>query len=182
MAPIEKCWHCRQQIAYGRFRLKTTRWIHGQLHHEYLDRALCAECGFQITNFAVVRHAQFVKQILLPNKTTRHMPVEVVYRNFPYTECVLLEIFEETAALARERELCEQREREMVQRQIRESLDRGDAKRRGEQRQLVRTETVIPLGNVSPRRSSVTQSSSPKGAVAPPSVSVPPAVRPRRAR
>lgn len=167
------CQHCRRNPAFGLYRLKMERWTKDGITDSWIEKSLCAECGFNITNFAVAKVATFNKEVRYRDGREPHVvQQEAIYRKFPYKDCVLIEIYGDSVALMREYDA---REKAQRAKEIQEAIARNEAKAlgRGWRRQRQdREEIVITESRATPRRSSVS-SSSPNVAVAPPSVSAP---------
>lgn len=166
------CQHCRRNPAFGLYRLKMERWTKDGITDSWIEKSLCAECGFNITNFAVAKTAEFEREIKHPNGRVQRIRQEAMYRKYPYKDCVLIEIYGDSVALMREYDA---REKAQRAKEIQEAIARNEVKAlgRGWRRQRQdREEIVITESRATPRRSSVS-SSSPNVAVAPPSVSAP---------
>lgn len=161
-----KCQHCRGNPAFGRYKLTTDKWTPSGRETVYLDRDLCAECGFNITRFSVMKIAKMKQEIDKPDGTTKTVIHEAFYRKFPYTDCVLMEIYGDSVALIREYDAREKAQRAA---EIKANMDRADAKREGRAaRRFQREVTVIPIGNITPRKALVS-APSPTVQVTPPS-------------
>lgn len=79
-----KCEHCGRMMAFGTFRVSLARGGTKLM-------ALCADCGFNLPNFAVGRLAQIKDRDWLGNLA----PKEFMYRFYPYKSCTLIEVFSE---------------------------------------------------------------------------------------
>ncbi len=151
------CRHCKNNPAFGRFRVETTKWTPTGIATVYLDWDLCADCGFHITDFARVKVANFDEEV-----AGKKQHREFVYRIKPFSKVTLLEVHEETRQMALMRQEQERREREMVLQARKEAMDRGDRRREG--RTAREPLEVVHVGGASPRRAA---ESSLRGVVAP---------------
>lgn len=94
-----QCEHCRHDLPFGEFELtkkstgapKNAVWSQEfTCYVQHLRRYLCAQCGFNIVNFRVMKRYEVPEKIEKPNGKSSIRVREVFAQDRPYLRCTLI--------------------------------------------------------------------------------------------